>query len=143
MVLAMFAIMFCGCGSFGLQSIELTETSGRLGASPQDEVDFGKVIEDRDVGNETITLKATGDESVRVVSVWVESSAGVFGVVGSPPIPKRLEPEQQVGIELRFEPGSQGDFTGSFFAETEDGALLERDLVGQGCSDRDGDERCD
>lgn len=139
----MLAFFLAGCGSFGLQSIELVAESGRLGATPQSPIDFGKVIADREVGHETVTLQANTDVSVRVISVWVESTSGVFSIDGNPPIPKTLEPGQQIGIGLRFEPGSKGDFTGSFFAETEDGGLLERELEGRGCGDSDRDGRCD
>ena len=143
MVGTMFLFWLTGCGSFGLQTIELTQTEGRLLISPAGTVDFGRLIVNRESDVETVTLKLQGDVGVQVMSIWVESNNGAFSIDGVPPIPKRLDAGQQVGIKIRFEPGGKGDFTGSFFAETQGGVVVERELSGQGCADRDNDDRCD
>ena len=143
MVGAMLLFWLVGCGSFGLQSIELVEAEGHLGIAPTGTVDFGKEIVNQGSSLQTVTLNVQGDVGVRVVSVWVESSAGAFSIDGVPPIPKRLEPGQQVGVKIRFEPGGKGDFSGTFVAETAGGNIVERELIGQGCADRDDNGRCD
>jgi hypothetical protein len=135
--------MLFACGSLGLTAIELAPAEGRLSISPQETLDFGEAIANDETNTETVTLAANGNESVRVAAIWVESSSGAFTLSGSPPIPKRLQPGQQLGIKLRFKPGSKGSFTGTFVAETEGGVIVERDLKGEGCSDRDDNGRCD
>lgn len=139
----MFGFLLAGCGSLGLQSVELTPIAGELDATPRDEVDFGSVIADDEVAFESLKLKVVGDVPVRVVAVWVESSAGVFAIEGNPPIPRTMEKGQQIRIDLSFEPGAKGNFSGTFFAEASDGTLLERYLSGKGCGDSDDNGRCD
>ncbi len=139
----MWLIALSACGSLGLQSIQLGEsTEGRITISPAGAVSFGQVVEDGEPEDETLTLSVSGD-SVRVVDIWIDGRSGAFSLLSDPPVPRTIEPGEEMELRVRFQPGANGNYTAEFLVETGGGTIVSRELKGEGCSDRDRDGRCD
>ena len=137
-------LLVAGCGSFGLQSIELVAEEGHIGATPTYELDFGKAVVGGDPKEDTITLKCNDDDdNVTITDVWLEGGNGAFDIGSRARFPRTLRPRQTYDVDLFFEPGARGSFSGTFLAVTEGGVTLERKLSGEGCRDNNGDDRCD
>ena len=137
--------LLIGCGDIGL-----TATVGEDGAqslltlSPEGQVRFDAAAPNGRVVNEEVTFVSAGDLPIYVADVWVESStASVFTVGDDLPFPKNIEPGVEVAIVVKFSPVAAGTYRGTLVAETgTDGTLVERELVGEGCTDSDHDGDC-
>ncbi|MBM4366035.1 MAG: hypothetical protein FJ102_07450 [Deltaproteobacteria bacterium] len=139
----MWLIALTACGSLGLQSIELGEsTEGRITIRPAGTVNFGRVVEDGEPEDETLTLTVNGGE-VRVVDIWIDGRSGAFSLLSDPPVPRTMEAGSEMDVRVRFQPGASGNYSAELLVETAGGTLVSRDLKGEGCSDRDNNGRCD
>lgn len=136
-------LLLVACGSLGLQTIQLgAPTEGRVTIVPAGTVNFGKVPEDGRPADEELTLRVSGG-SVRVEEIWVESKGEVFDLLSNPPVPKLLADGAEMAVKVRFQPTSVADYSGTLLVSTQGGALVERDLKGEGCRDSNRDDECD
>lgn len=133
-----------GCGDFGLVAAGGGEGAAFVAVEPQGQIRFDQASPDGRSQAEEVMLVSDGDLPVYIADVWVESStASVFFTNEDLPFPKTLEPGASIAVTVRFAPVSAGTFHGTLVIETgTEGTLLERPLVGEGCSDPDGDGSC-
>jgi len=138
---SLLLFLIAGCGSMGLDQNALYEGNGRVEIAPDGIVEFP----DRPVGrgaSEEFTVESIGDIPITVEDAWVDvADPGVF-FVGDLPFPMRLSPGDSVAFQVNFEPSSTGLFRGTLVLTMDDGTALERNVVGSGCSDNDGDSVC-
>ncbi len=102
-------------------------------------------FEDRPVGfgaSEEILVASVGDMPITVEEAWVEVTDPNVFFVGALPFPKRLEPGEDIGFEVNFEPQDNGIFYGTLVVTFDDGTTLERNVRGAGCEDDNGDREC-
>ena len=139
--LAVLSGLVAGCGSMGLDQNALYEGNGRAEVAPDGMVEFP----DRPVGrgsSEEFVVESIGDIPITVEDAWVDvDDRGVF-FVGDLPFPMRLSPGDSVTFQVNFEPPSTGVFHGTLVITMDDGTTLERNVVGSGCGDNDGDGVC-
>lgn len=137
-------LLLTGCGQLGL--VESMDESGEalVSLEPAGQIRFDRASPEGRSQSEEVLIVSSGDASVYVADVWVESStARVFYTESELPFPKYLEPGAEIPVIVRFAPAAAGTFYGSLVVESGvDGAVLERQLVGEGCSDADRDGNC-
>ncbi len=136
------ALVLCGCGSFGLDLAELG--SGRLVIQPAGDADFGELVPNRQSAVLRFTL-TTEDETggSGVNELWIEGDTGDFAITPTPEVPRMLEASDHMGIAVRFRPTESRAFAGELLAATLSGELVRIPLLGVGCENDDGNNRCD
>ncbi len=137
--------LLVGCGGVGLDMYAGDVLGPLVATDPDGDVQFGDHVPDaRSMANDVRVISA-GDESVYVADAWVESNTeGVFFLPNELPFPQMLDPGVEIPVTIRFAPTAVGTFHGALVIEVgNDGTLLERMLVGQGCRDQDDDGECD
>ncbi len=140
---AALLFMFLGCGSFGL-TVANDPPDGRIGISPSDAVDFGSKLPQEQAGMAVFSLMAqTEDDAGGVEEVWVEGDTGAFGIIGVPDVPRTLEGGERIHVKVRFLPPDSGTFAGDFVVLTAGGKEVRRSLIGEGCTTRESNRRCD
>lgn len=134
-----------GCGGVGLDPLVEATDGPRLALDPDGELRFGEASPEGRSQPLDLTLISEGGEPLYVKDAWVESTTSdVFSTVGEWPLPRNLDPGQELPVRLAFAPDAEGTFHGRLIVEVgNDGTLFERDLVGNGCGDRDRDGECD
>ncbi len=142
----MLLLWLTACGTPGLDDLsDEGSTGARFQVVPQDEVRF-QVAPQGILVLEDVLVANTGDAAGLVEDVWTEGGyAEAFEVSLPPEIPGRLEPGDEVILELSFEVPAIGRFTADLYVSTPtapDGGIT-RPLIGRGCEDVDHDERCD
>jgi hypothetical protein len=138
-------VLLVGCGDIGLTAtLDEDGAESLLTLAPEGQVRFDAAAPDGRVVNEEITFVSAGELPIYVADVWVESStASVFSLGDVLPFPKNIEPGVEVAITVKFSPVAAGTYHGTLIAETgTDGTLIERALVGEGCTDTDHDGEC-
>lgn len=137
-------LLTAGCGDFGLVATGGEEGEALVAIEPQGQIRFDRASPSGRSQLEEVLVVSSGDAPVYVADVWVESNtAGVFFTSDSLPFPKMMDVGEEVPVTLRFAPVSAGTFNGTLIVESgAEGALLERQLLGEGCSDPDRDGDC-
>jgi hypothetical protein len=137
-------LILVGCGGVGLDQLAADALGPLVATDPDGDIQFGDHVPDARSMSHEVSVLSTGDESVYVADVWVETNTeGVFYVPNELPFPQLLDPGAEIPVTIRFAPTAVGTFHGALVIEVEDGTILERMLVGQGCRDTDRDEACD
>lgn len=141
----LFALLpLCACGEVGL--VEDVDAIGEalVTVEPQGQIRFDRASPEGRSQSEEVLIVSSGDADVYISDVWVESStASVFYTENDLPFPKYLDPGEEIPVTIRFAPVAAGTFNGTLVVESGlEGALLERALVGEGCSDPDRDGDC-
>ncbi|MFZ5480413.1 MAG: hypothetical protein ACOZNI_26860 [Myxococcota bacterium] len=141
----MLTFLLIGCGGVGLDQYAVDALGPLVGTDPDGEVSFGDHVPDARSQATEVSVLSIGDEDAYVADVWVESNTdGVFFVPNDLPFPQMMEPGAEVPVTIRFAPTAVGTFHGVLVIEIgEEGTILERMLVGQGCRDTDDDGACD
>ncbi len=142
---ALPTLLLCaGCGDFGLVIAGSGEGDALVAVEPQGQIRFDRASPSGRSQAEEVLIVSAGDAPVYVADVWVESStANVFFTNDDLPFPKNMMPGEDLPVTVRFAPVSAGTFHGTLVVESGlEGALLERQLVGEGCSDPDHDGSC-
>lgn len=138
------ALLLVACGEFGL--VETVESGGAplVAVAPGGQIRFEAVSPSGRSQAQEVTIGSDGDVAAYVAAVWVESENGdIFYTNEELPFPKLMEPGEAIPITVRFMPTAPGTFHGVLVVESGvDGTLLERQLLGEGCGDEDGDGRC-
>lgn len=138
-------LLAAGCGGVGLDPLVEATDGPRLALDPDGELRFASASPEGRSQALDVRLISDGGERLYVKDAWVESTTeGVFSTNGEWPLPRNLDPGEDLPVTLRFAPNAQGTFHGRLIVEVgNDGTLFERDLVGNGCEDRDRDGECD
>ncbi len=132
-----------GCGQFGLEPID-PAIDGRLTITPQATTNFGELMPGEESKFENFVLAPQGQENpIDVEDVWLEGDTGAFTIGVEPSVPRRLNPGQQFGVRVRFRPSRAGAYSANFVAVTGTGEEVRRTMRGDGCKDRDDNDRCD
>jgi hypothetical protein len=137
-------VLLPGCGSFGLVEDATADGAPLVSVDPDGQIRFDDASPSGRSATEQVVVMSLGDASAYVASVWVETSTdGVFYTNDDLPFPKTMAPGEEIPITVHFQPTAAGTFHGSLVIESgTDGTLLERQLLGSGCSDGDHDGRC-
>lgn len=139
--LPLLLLALAGCGSMGLDQNEIFDGAGRIEVFPDGQVEF----DDRPVGRGSsvdFTVNSIGDIPITVEAVVIEEDDPDVFFVGDPPFPMRLDPGGSVTFRVNFEPQHTGTVRGVLVLEMDDGSSVERNLVGSGCRDNNGDGAC-
>lgn len=131
------------CGELGLVGAS-EGGEAQVGIEPEGQIRFDRASPSGRSQSEEVLVVSSGDAPVYVADVWVESStANVFFTNDELPFPKNMEPGEEIPVTVRFAPAAAGTFHGTLVIESGlEGALLERQLIGEGCSDPDRDGDC-
>ncbi len=143
-VLPMFLVLLVGCGEFGLAETVVSDGGPLVAVAPGGQIRFDAASPSGRSQAQEVTIGSDGDAAAYVAAVWVESENGdIFYTNDELPFPKLMEPGEAIPITVRFMPTAPGTFHGTLIVESGvDGALLERQLLGEGCDDEDGNGRC-
>lgn len=137
-------VLLVGCGEFGLA--ETLEAGGAplVAVAPGGQLRFADASPAGRSQALEVTIGSDGDVAAYVAAVWVESENGdIFYLNDDLPFPKLMDPGEAIPITVRFMPTDSGTFHGLLIVESgTDGTLLERQLLGEGCGDEDGNGRC-
>ena len=141
----MLLLALWACGTPGLDDFSDEGAVGaRFQVIPQDEVRF-HVAPQGIVVTEEVLLTNVGDTGGLVEDIWTEGGyADAFEVFLPPQIPGRLEPGDEVTLEVAFEVPAIGRFTADLYVSTPTAPTggITRPLIGRGCEDVDHDSRC-
>jgi hypothetical protein len=137
-------LLLIGCGDFGLTEVSSIDGDETLvNIEPQGQIRFDEASPHGNSVSEEIDVEAIGTGNVTIEDAWIESStAGVFYTAGDLPFPRTIEEGDSFPMTVRFAPVSAGTFHATLVVETTSGAVLERQMLGQGCRDNDADGRC-
>jgi hypothetical protein len=141
---ALVLLSLAGCGSFGLDPLGGDEGDAFVTIEPAGQIRFDRASPSGRSQSEEVTIVSSGGVPVYVADVWVESStANVFYTGNELPFPKTMDPGEELPVVIRFAPVAAGTFHGTLVVEAgTEGAVLERQLVGEGCADTDRDGEC-
>ena len=112
---------------------------------PDQQIRFGATSPVGDTVEKTLHIRATGDESVLITAVRLDTSAhNVFEILYDP-TPTSLAPGEQVTVALGFLPEDAGTYDAILHVDLklDSRFVLDRTLEGLGCNDQDEDGRCD
>lgn len=138
-------LLLIGCGDFGLTEVSSIEGGGEtlVAIEPQGQIRFDEASPHGNSVSEEINVEPVGDGSVTIEDAWIESStSGVFYTSGDLPFPRTIDAGDTFPFTVRFSPVSAGTFHATLVVETSGGAILERQMLGEGCRDTDRDGRC-
>lgn len=148
--LGLFALLLpcitVGCGDFGLAELDAGPSAGALVAvTPSGEVRFSTASPFGSPTEETLVVRAAGDEAVTVSDVSLSGDDRANFDIGAVRLPSRLQPDEELEVPLSFSPDAVGGFVTTLVIETSSDVTpeLERRLIGQGCNDGNRDGRCD
>lgn len=132
------------CGEVGLVEYVGDDGEALVAVEPQGQIRFDRASPEGRSQSEEVLIVSAGDASVYVADVWVETStASVFYTGNELPFPRYLDAGDEIPVVIHFSPVAVGTFHGTLVVESGlQGALLERQLVGEGCSDPDRDGSC-
>ncbi|MDP2305639.1 MAG: hypothetical protein Q8P18_06400 [Pseudomonadota bacterium] len=137
-------LLLVGCGEFGLGETLEAGGAALVAVAPGGQLRFAEASPSGRSQALEVTIASDGDVAAYVAAVWVESeNGGIFYTNDELPFPKLMEPGEAIPITVRFMPAAPGTFHGTLLVESgTEGALLERQLLGEACGDDDGDGRC-
>jgi len=143
-VVLLLALIACGTPGLDDMTGELPE-GAELEVLPESEVLFDRTPAGvRSLAQ--VTISNLGDQSSIVEDLWFEGNyADDFALESHEGVPGKLEPGDEIVITLAFDPPATGRFVADLYVsapETPSGGIT-RPLVGLGCTDADGDNRCD
>lgn len=132
-----------GCGDFGLADGVTADGGPLVAVTPEGQIVFEPVSPSGRPQFQEVNITAAGDVAVYIAAVWVESEDGAFSTFEDLPFPKLLDPGEAIPMDLRFKPPDAGVFHGVLVVESgTEGALLERQILGEGCVDSEADGQC-
>jgi hypothetical protein len=89
-----------------------------------------------------VTATNSGDAAATLDDAWIEGSeSGVF-FLEQLPLPTSVEAGEGFTFPVHFQPVDRGSFQATLVVQAGEGAVVERLLLGSGCSDTDGDGDC-
>lgn len=130
-----------GCGSVGLSDATSDGTHGQVEILPEGEINFGSVVIGRPV-QYTLEAVSTGIDPVTVEEAWFETDNPNVFYVGSLPFPREIDPGDRLPFEIKFRPETTGGVHATLVVSVRGGETLERNVVGNGCIDHNGDNLC-
>jgi hypothetical protein len=143
-VLPVFPLLLTACGTVGLSQNVVADGDALVSVDPAGQIHFDEASPSGRSQSSEIVVSSLGDVPAYVADAWIESSTdGVFFTGDDLPFPKSMDPGEEIPITVRFQPTAAGTFHGSLVIESGlDGTLIERALIGKGCSDSDHDGDC-
>lgn len=114
---------------------------GDVEIQPDGEINFGSVVIDRPV-QYTLEAVSTGIDPVTVENAWFETDNPNVFYIGSLPFPREIDPGDRVPFEIKFRPETTGGVHATLVVSVQGGAVLERNVVGNGCVEHNGSGGC-
>ena len=137
------ALMAMACGGIGLSPSDTGVVASTLGINPVGTIDFGSHNVNTELPTKKdVVLFADGDTPLPIIDVFLEdSSGGVFKVPDNLPLPLIIAPDGDFPVRMKFNPKEVTIYYGELSIQFDDGsaegALINRPLMGEGCTGSD------
>jgi hypothetical protein len=132
-----------GCGTYGLEATDTGAMVSSLGIDPFGEIDFGEhELAAAKSARTDVVLFVDGEQPLAIIDVFLEGgNSDIFRLPDDLPLPILLKPGTDFPVSLRFSPDATGTFRGELTVMiddgTDEGAYINRPIVGEGCSESD------
>ena len=130
-----------GCGTYGLEPSDTGMLPSALGIDPFGEIDFGQHSPNASrSARKDVVLFVDGEQQLAIIDIFLEGGESeIFSLPPDLPLPILLQPGIQFPVSMRFAPSSTGTFRGELTVMiddgTEEGAYINRPVVGEGCAE--------
>jgi len=135
--------MAMACGGIGLTAADTGMLVSTLGVNPAGTIDFGSHNVNTELPTKKdVVLYADGDTSLPIIDVFLEDNGGgVFKLPDTLPLPLIITPDGDFPVRMRFKPEEVITYYGELSIQFDDGsaegAVVNRPLMGEGCTGAD------